>query len=58
MKLSVKAASPVTIGLKINELRIILDKDTALKLSAHLQEQANKIGRAKKNKRKIRKQLN
>jgi len=38
--------------LKIKELNIMLDKDTALKLSAHLQQEANKIGRAKKNNRK------
>jgi len=52
MKLSVKAISSVTLGLKINELNIMLDKDAALKLSAHLQKEANKIGRAKKNHRK------
>ncbi|MBS1598174.1 MAG: hypothetical protein JST75_08110 [Bacteroidetes bacterium] len=52
MKLSVKATSPSTLGLKIDQLNILLNKDTALKLSAQLQQEANKIGRPKKNNRK------
>jgi len=54
MRQSVKIISPYKIRVEINGKIVALDKDSALKLSGQLMQQANKIGRIGKIKRNKR----